>query len=383
MLSTTKKGFIIIFFLLLSSPIFIYYNKSDISLNNCITPCVAIQPITFILLLFTFFLIIKNKLILLSVFFLFIFNFFTYISSDLFYLIIKSLVPFFFLAGFILIKKEFENYLNFVKFLINIFLPYCIIFFQIIIFFCEIFNFLLRSANINEPLENVFFLNIQIYNYWQYFSFILALVCGIRLFLISKKKEEFFLASLMILSSYHSNNYNALICSILIIFFKVFFFISKKNEKNLRIFKLISYLFAVAIFLIPIFNFSLVKLTEDYVNINNLQNLYFRYYMHAAVLNNLNFEHLIFGLYPDLITKQQPHSQFLEYVLYHGFLRATFLIFIIFFMMSKINRIEYLLPLCIIIGLGGALNELFSHWYNSQIIFFYIIFSSLIKEKKN
>jgi len=145
---------------------------------------------------------------------------------------------------------------------------------------------------------------------------------------------------------------------------------------------LISYLFASAIIIIPLFSFVLIQVTSDFINPTQYDNLHFRFVKYMYILDSLNFEHLIYALYPDLHNKNQVHSQFLEYVLYYGFFRAIFLIFIIWFWILKIIRIEYLLPVCVIVGLGGALNELFSHWYNSQIIFFYIIFSSLIKENK-
>jgi len=232
MITIKKKIFILISIIFLSSPIFIYYNNFGISLSNCIRPCLAFQPITLFLSLLIFFLILKNRLLLFLFFFFFIFEIFFYIPTDLNYLRIKSIVPFFFLAGFILMKKELKNYLSFIKFLINIFFPYSVIFFQILIFFSEI-PYLLEVSNTYVELKRKTFFNIEIYNYEQYFSFILVLVSGIRLFLISKKKEEFFLASLMILGPYHAVNYNALICSILIILFKIFFVILPKNEKSL------------------------------------------------------------------------------------------------------------------------------------------------------
>jgi hypothetical protein len=260
-------------------------------------------------------------------------------------------------------------------------MPYCIIFFQIIIFFSEIIYFF-QGSDFAEPLKNIFFLNIKIYNYNQYFSFILVLVCGIRLFLISKKKEEFFLASMMLLSSYHAVNFTSLICAILIIFFKIIFLIIPKNNQNVKILKLISYLFALTIIIFPLFSFILIHLTSDFINTSNFGNLHSRFLKYDLIINNLKFENLIYGTYPNSFGVTQAHSQFLEYVLYFGIVRAAVLIFIILFMVFKISRIEYLLPVCIIIGLGGAFTELFSHWYNSQIIFFYICLSSIIKINK-
>ena len=384
MITIKKRVAILLIALFTSLPIFVYFNESKISLSYCINRCVGIQPSTFALLLLIFLLKLRNKLFLLVfiLFFSFIFEFFFYNSIEILLQPIKSIIPFFFLIGFILAKEELKNNLSFTKFLINIFIPYCVIFFQIIIFFSETFYFL-QGLHIAEPLNNIFFFNIKIYNYNQYFSFILVLVCGIRLFLVSKKKEEFFLASMMLLSSYHALNFTSLICAILIIFFKIIFLIIPKNNQNVKILKLISYLFALTIIIFPLFSFMLIHLTSDFISMSNFDNLYSRFLRYDLIINNLKFENLIYGSYPNSFGVGQPHSQFLEYVLYFGIVRAAVLIFIILFMVFKISRIEYLLPLCIIIGLGGGFNELFSHWYNSQIIFFYICLSSLIKINKN
>jgi hypothetical protein len=383
MITIKKRVAILLIALFTSLPIFVYFNESKISLSYCINHCAAIQPITFVLLLLIFLLILKNKLILLLfiLFFSFTFEFFFYNSIELLLLPIKSIIPFFFLIGFILIKEELKHNLSFAQFLINIFIPYCIIFFQILIFFSETFYFF-QGFDLAEPLNNIFFLNIKIYNYNQYFSFILVLVCGIRLFLISKKKEEFFLSSMMLLSSYHANNYTSLICAIIIIFFKIIFLIIPKNNQNVKILKLISYLFALMIIILPLSSFILIQLTSDFINEANFNNLYSRFLKYDLIINNLKFENLIYGAYANSFGTGQPHSQFLEYILHFGFLRAAVLIAIIYLMIFKISRIEYLLPVCIIIGFGGAFTELFSHWYNSQIIFFYICLSSLIKTNK-
>jgi hypothetical protein len=182
---------------------------------------------------------------------------------------------------------------------------------KIIIFFSEIIYFF-QGSDFAEPLKNIFFLNIKIYNYNQYFSFILVLVCGIRLFLISKKKEEFFLVSMMLLGSYHAVNSTSFICAILIIFFKIVFLIISKNNQNLKIFKLISYLFALSIITIPFFSFILINLTSDFINTSNFSNLYSRFIRYNYILENLNVENWLYGSYPNSFGMGQPHSQFLE-----------------------------------------------------------------------
>jgi hypothetical protein len=383
MFSTKIKITILTFAAFISFPLFIYFNESNISLSNCIDRCIAIQPITFFFFLPIFLLIWKNNLILpLFIFvFLLLFDFFFYDSIIDLLVAIKSIVPFFFLTGFILIRKELKNNLNFTKFLINIFLPYCVIFFQIIIFFSEII-FLFQGLDMSEPLKNLFFLNINIYNYNQYFSFILVLVCGIRLFLISKKKEGFFLTILMLIAPIHAVNYVAFICSILIIIFKIIFLINSKSKKILNILKLFSYIFASTIVIIPLFSFIIPPTILEILNESGFTNLTIRFIKYNFIFENLKLENLLYGSYPNSFFSTQSHSQFLEYILYFGFLKATFLIFIILFMILKITRIEYLLPVCVIIGLGGAFNELLSHWYNSQIILLYICLSSLIKINK-
>jgi len=141
-------------------------------------------------------------------------------------------------------------------------------------------------------------------------------------------------------------------------------------------------LFAVTIVIIPLFSFIIPQSVLEIISTSNLSNLSTRFIRYNLFLESFKLENLLYGSYPNSYFSTQLHSQFLEYILYFGFFKATFLMFIIWFMILKITRIEYLLPLCVIIGLGGALNELFSHWYNSQIIFLYICLSSLIKINK-
>ena len=163
---------------------------------------------------------------------------------------------------------------------------------------------------------------------------------------------------------------------------QIVFLIISKSKKSLNILKLISYMFGLTIIIIPLFSFILPQTILEIMNTSNLSNLSTRFTRYNFIFDNFKLENLLYGSYPNSFYIAQPHSQFLEYILFFGFLKATFLIFIILFMMLKITKIEYLLPLCIIIGLGGATNELFSHWYNSQIIFLYICLSSLIKINK-
>ena len=146
MFSNKIKNIILIFAVFISFPFFTYFNKSNISLSKCESPCIAIQPITFFLFLLIFLLIFKNKIILpvFIFFFLFLFEFFFFDSINNLLYAIKSVVPFFFLTGFILIRAKFKNNLSFTKFLINIFLPYCVILFQIIIFFFRNYFFISR-----------------------------------------------------------------------------------------------------------------------------------------------------------------------------------------------------------------------------------------------
>jgi hypothetical protein len=186
----------------------------------------------------------------------------------------------------------------------------------------------------------------------------------------------------MLISPIHAVNDTAFFCSILLIIFKIIFFFNSKSKKILIILKLTSYIFALTIVIIPLFSFIIPQTTLEIINDSNLSNLSIRFIKYNFIFENLKLENLLYGSYPNSFFSTQPHSQFLEYILYFGFLRAAFLIFIIWFMILKITRIEYLLPICVIIGLGGALNEVFSHWYNSQIIFLYICLSSLIKINK-
>jgi hypothetical protein len=51
-------------------------------------------------------------------------------------------------------------------------------------------------------------------------------------------------------------------------------------------------------------------------------------------------------------------------------------------LITKISKIEFLIPLSITIGIGGGLNEIFTHLYTGQILFLYICFSSSIGKSK-
>ena len=107
MITIKKRVAILLIALFTSLPIFVYFNESKISLSYCINRCVAIQPSTFALLLLIFLLKLRNKLFLLVfiLFFSFIFEFFFYNTIEILLQPIKSIIPFFFLIGFILAKE--------------------------------------------------------------------------------------------------------------------------------------------------------------------------------------------------------------------------------------------------------------------------------------
>jgi hypothetical protein len=385
--SIKENKIIFIFSFCLILPIFLYFNNSQISLNNCEDGCIALNSGTIILIFFTIYLIINSKHAFILSFFLsfYLLDFLFFKKINYLLGAIKSIMPFFFLITYFVIAINFKLNLKIYKFILNFFLPYCIIFFQIIFFFSlnsydftsdttsYLFNFIIDT--------NPFFIfdQIKVYNYNQYFSFILVLVCGVRLFLISNKKEIFFISLVMFSGSIHAVNFNALICALIIFFFKFTYFYSSKSKLNIRIFRLLSYLIASSILIIPIFGSLALNLIEySYLNIPyNLTTRLLRYY---EIFSQLDFSNFLFGIYPDPFDTRQPHSQFLEYILYFGVFRALFLIVLIFFMLSKIRAIEYLLPLCVIIGFGGSINEIISHLYTGQIIFFYAFISSLLKK---
>jgi hypothetical protein len=213
-------------------------------------------------------------------------------------------------------------------------------------------------------------------------------MCGIRIFFSSSKKEIVFLISLMIYSCVHSWNFTALFCSLFIIFFKICFLFNSKSKTNHKIFRLISYCIASLLFLIPIFSSIILDLGSEYMHENLsiqddvLYSLYTRLVRYSLFFSHLDFSNLFYGIYPQPFLTQQVHSQFLEYISFFGILKSLLLLIIIIYLLKYISKIEFLLPLSIIIGLGGGLNEIFTHLYTGQIIFFYICFCSNIFKKK-
>jgi hypothetical protein len=223
---------------------------------------------------------------------------------------------------------------------------------------------------------------LKVYNYNQYFSFILVIACGIRLFLNIKRNEKIFLIFFLLYSCLHAANFTALICSIIII---IFSFLNNKfqNDKiHDLIFRIFSYFFISMFFLIPLFSEFLLHLL-NFENFKNFYQLTTRLERYSVFITNLNFTIFVNGVYPNPIFDQQMHNQMLEYFSFFGLIKTLFLIFILFIIYKRIKKIYFFFPLSVAIGLGGGLNEIFTHLYTGQIIFFYLVFSSNFKMKSN
>jgi hypothetical protein len=385
-------GFSVIF------PVFIYFSKLGVNFNSCenidmnMYNCPTISFGTLFLILTSFYFIPKNKFFLLVSIFLvlYTFEFLFYDDLTLFLRVLKSIVPFILFFSFLSIKDSFRLNEKIINYILSKFIPYCVILFQLIFIFStpEIFKKISFIPDNTEFWPNLFINEIKIYNYNQYFSFILVLMCGIRIFFSSSKKEMVFLILLMIYSCVHSWNFTALICSLFIIFFKIFFLYNLKSKINHKIFRLISYCMASLLFLIPIFSSVILdfgsKYLHDGLSIHGdvLYSLYTRLIRFSLFFSHLDISNLFYGIYPRPLLTQQIHSQFLEYISFFGILRSLLLLIIIIYLLKYISKIEFLLPLSIIIGLGGGLNEIFTHLYTGQIIFFYICFCSNIYKKK-
>lgn len=377
--------------LILILPIFIYFNKDfDLDFSNCtIYECyTGISIGTIVLILFSlYFLSLNLQLILISLFItLFVIEFLSYNNNEWFLRAIKSLLPFYFLLTYLSIKTYVKISHQTVDKLLTLRIPYLIIFFQVIIILNNI-----QFENINslflptekEIVPSLFSIPVlKVYNYNQYFSFILAIACGVRLFLNIKINEKIFIIFFLIYSCLHAANFTALICSIIII---IFSFLNKKfpNDKihdlNFRIF---SYFFISMFFLIPVYSEFLLQ----FLNLENSKNFYqlvTRLERYSVFITNFNFTFFFNGIYPYPIFKQQMHNQFLEYLSFFGLIKTFFLMFILFIIFKRIKEIYFFFPLSVVIGLGGGLNEIFTHLYTGQIIFFYLVFSSNFKMKFN
>jgi len=272
------------------------------------------------------------------------------------------------------IKKDLNFNKKYLKFVLNKFIPYFVIFFQLVFIFSNL-NFFYGDWETDGEIASFFFESINVYNYSQYFSFVLVISCGVRLFVSTKKKEIFFLIFIMIIGCIHASNNTAFICAVLI---SCFFFLSKKSFLKNN-YKIISDLFLFLIILTPFFSYILLFMNFELIKyFAQLETRFLRY---DHLLSQLQAIHFFYGIYPDPFFTRQPHNQILEYIMFFGILRALFLIGIIIYILKKISNIEYRIPLSITIGLGSSLTELFTHTYTGQIIFLYACFSSFVSKK--
>jgi hypothetical protein len=135
--------------------------------------------------------------------------------------VLKSLLPFIFFLSFVSIKNNIKLNNNDLKKILTQIIPGLIIIYQILIilFKIEPANNNIFLPKIKEFQPYLFANYFKVYNYNQYFSFILVFVCGVRLFLKINNFERYFHSLFIIYSCLHAMNITALICGIIIIIF--------------------------------------------------------------------------------------------------------------------------------------------------------------------
>jgi hypothetical protein len=375
--------------LLLTLPIFIYADSMNISFSGCTSENFCTTGISigsmFLILISIYFLVI-NKILFFFSFFVISFSieFINYSDLELLLRVLKSLLPFIFFLSFISIKNNIKLNNKDLKKIFTEIIPGSIIIYQILIilFKTELANYnVFFLPDIKEFQPYLFADYFKVYNYNQYFSFILVFVCGVRLFLKINNFERFFHILFIIYSSLHAYNFTAFICGIIIIIFSILNNFLQKNKHNEQNLKLISFFFSSMFIAIPFFSKFILSLgLEDLDNVSIYQ-LTTRLERYSFILENFNFLFLFNGIFPEPFYVHQTHNQLLEYFSFFGVFKTFFLIFILLIIYQKIEKIYYIFPLSVIIGLGGGLNEIFTHWYTGQIIFFYLVFCSNYKIK--
>jgi hypothetical protein len=296
---------------------------------------------------------------------------------------LKSLLPFIFFLSFVSIKNNIKLNNNDLKKIFTQIIPGLIIIYQILIilFKIEPANNNIFLSDIKEFQPYLFANYFKVYNYNQYFSFILVFVCGVRLFLKINNFERYFHILFIIYSSLHAYNLNAFICGIIIIIFSTLNIFYKKNKHNEQNLKLISFFFTSMFIAIPFFSKFILSLGLEDWDIMSVYQLITRLERYSFFFENFKVLFLFNGIFPEPFFVNQMHSQLLEYFSFFGVFKTFFLIFILLVIYKKIEKIYYIFPLSVIIGLGGGLNEILTHWYTGQIIFFYLVFCSNYKVK--
>ena len=132
---------------------------------------------------------------------------------------------------------------------------------------------------------------------------------------------------------------------------------------------------------IPFFSKFILSLGLEGWDNGTIYQLTTRLERYSIYFENFNFLFLFNGIFPEPFFVHQMHNQLLEYFTFFGVLKTFFLIFILLVIYLKIEKIYYIFPLSVIVGFGGGLNEIFTHWYTGQIIFFYLVFCSNYKVK--
>lgn len=384
-----KKNHLYLLSIIITLPVFFFYTDGTISLGECSDiafRCPSVPVGIFFLLILSLYFIIQNTYILLITIFIFLFflEYLFYNDLRLILTVFKILIPYIIFLGFYSCmqnKKRVIDY-NDIEFFVSKIVPYTIIFFQIIILLSNVGTLINRTEGI---WPSFLFNSIKVYNYNQYFSYILFLGCAVRIFNSSSNLEKVLVNFLLFFSCYHATNSTALFCSILFII--IYFTYNLSNNfanfinKNSNFTSISILLF---FFIFPLLGFVFLNITSNYGIDQSLEfkGIHTRFNRYVDYLSILNLNNLFSGIYPNVFENLQPHNQLIEYFIYFGFLKAFFLVGIILYIILNIKNARYSIPLCIILGFGGGLSELISHLYTGPLLLIYGYLCTLIKKKK-
>jgi hypothetical protein len=385
-----KKIYLYLLSFILTLPIFVYYSDGVFTLgecNNITGRCPALPLGMFFLLILAAYFIVQNTYALILTIFILLFclEYLFYNDPNLFLRTIKSLLPYIVFLGFYSNMQNRRRIIKYdaIEFFVSKALPYTIILVQVIIFLSNASTF----SNTTESLWPSFIFNsIKVYNYNQYFSYILLLACGVRIFNSDSILEKVLITIFLIYSCYHSTNTTALFSSILLMI--IYIALSLSNNFALIVKNNTNY-FSISIlslfFILPFLNFFFLYLVNDtgIDQIPGLKGIHTRFNRYDDYLSNIGLDNLFYGIYPNAFEDLQPHNQFIEYLIFFGFLKTTILISLFLYILLNIKNFKYSIPLSIIFGLGGGLSEIVSHLYTGPLLLIYSYLCTFIKVEKN
>ena len=384
-----KKIYLYLISTIITLPVFFYYTDGIISLGECgerSGRCPAVPIGIFFLLILSSYFIIQNTYVLLVTIFIFLFGleYLFYNDLKLILTVFKILAPYIIFLGFYSYmqnKKRTVDYKD-IEFFVCKAVPYTIILFQIIILLSNLDILISRSEGI---WPSFIFDSVKVYNYNQFFSYILFLGCAVRIFNSSSFMEKALVIILLLFSCYHATNTTALLCSILfiLIYFTYNFSNNFANFANKNS-NFIPICFLLLFFIIPLFSYFFLDLIAENGVDKSLEfkGINTRFYRYEDYLSNLNLSNLFSGIYPNPFETLQPHNQLIEYFIFFGFLKSFILCGILGYIILNIKNFSYSIPLCIILGCGGGLSEIISHLYTGPFFFIYGYLCTFVKKKK-